>query len=618
MWVRWIEKRCLLALTVLLMVWSAAAQVEVGDDWKMSLSGNVGYDYLGDINNGVSGHSTGFSGDADLRGSFYNPNFLNFNVQPYYGRTQSNSLYGALTNSSGVNANVNLFGGSHFPGSVSFSKNINSSGEFGLPESTVGLAQHGDNQGLALSWSELLPNLPSLTATYAISSGSSSIFGASEKDTQKDRTLTLVSTYSLAGFRLNGEFVHHNLDATLSELLDGMPEPVESTTSGNNYQFSAQHAFPMSGSFNASWTRSSYDYDYRDSYITHGNGESDQWNGGLNFRPTRKLTLAFNTNYTDSLLGSIPEPILNQGSTIFTTSLGSFHSWLSSGNAFYQLLTNLTLQGTVNHQRQEFLGKVYSSTQYGGGINYNLNRPFLGSFTFSLATFDTATQDGNQGMGFIGNVNFNRRFSGWEVNANANYSQNVQTLILVYTTSTYGWVTNARRRIGNQFHFFVGYGGTHSGLTNSAGTSSSSEHFSSALTWRSYAANAFYSKSDGTAAFTTTGLVNIPSGLPPSLFAPDSVMVYNSHAWGGNLSGTFVRRLTVSAGYANSRGSSVDPLITTLTTTELYNGILQYRLRKVYINGGVTYLRQMVGTAGTLPVFVTSYHIGVSRWFNFF
>jgi len=603
---------------MILMALPAVAQLEVGDDWKMSLSGNAGYDYLGNIDNGVSGHSTGFSGNADLHGSFYNPNFLNFNVQPYYGRTQSNSIFGALTNSSGVNGNVNLFNGSHFPGSVSFAKNINSSGEYGMPESTIGLAQHGDNQGLAISWSALLPNLPSLTATYAISDGSSSVFGATEKDTQKDRTLTLVSAYVIAGFRLNGEFVHHNLDANLSQLLDGLPEPVESKTSGNNYEFSAQHAFPMSGSFNFAWSRSSYDYDYQDSYITHGTGATDQLNGGLNFRPARKLSLAFNTTYTDSLLGSIPSPILNEGATIITTSLGSYHSWLSSGNAFYQLLSNLTLQGTVNHQRQEFLGKVYSSTQYGGGINYNLNRPFLGSFTFSLATFDTATQDGNQGMGFIGNVNFSRRIDGWEVNANTSYSQNVQTLILVYTTSSYGWVANARRRLGNQFNFSAGYGGTHSGLTSIAGSSSSSERVSSALSWRSYSANGFYSKADGTAAFTTTGLVNIPTGLPPSLFAPGSVMVYNSHAYGFNLGGVFMRRLTVSAGYANSRGSSVDPLVTTITTTELYNGILQYRLRKIYINGGFTHLRQLVGAAGTLPVSVTSYHIGVSRWFNFF
>ena len=76
----------------LLTVLPAAAQLEVGDNWSMSLSGDVGYNYRGNLNQGTSGHSMGFNGDANLNGSYYNPNFLNFNVQPYYGRTQSNSV----------------------------------------------------------------------------------------------------------------------------------------------------------------------------------------------------------------------------------------------------------------------------------------------------------------------------------------------------------------------------------------------------------------------------------------------------------------------------------------------------------------------------------------------
>jgi hypothetical protein len=110
----------------------------------------------------------------------------------------------------------------------------------------------------------------------------------------------------------------------------------------------------------------------------------------------------------------------------------------------------------------------------------------------------------------------------------------------------------------------------------------------------------------------------VPAGLPPELFVPGSVMVYNSKAIGGNASAVFMRRLTVSLGYADSKGSTVDPLISTFTGSKLYNAIAQYRLRKIYINGGFTQLHQSVGTAGTAPVAVTSYYIGISRWFNFF
>ena len=58
----------------LLMVLPAAAQLEVGDNWSMNLSGDIGYNYHGNISDGLSGHSMGFSGDANLNGSYYNPN----------------------------------------------------------------------------------------------------------------------------------------------------------------------------------------------------------------------------------------------------------------------------------------------------------------------------------------------------------------------------------------------------------------------------------------------------------------------------------------------------------------------------------------------------------------
>jgi hypothetical protein len=45
---------------------------------------------------------------------------------------------------------------------------------------------------------------------------------------------------------------------------------------------------------------------------------------------------------------------------------------------------------------------------------------------------------------------------------------------------------------------------------------------------------------------------------------------------------------------------------------------MQYRLRKIFVNAGYTRLNQSIGTPGTLPLNVTSYYVGISRWFNFF
>ncbi len=257
-----VHKTCWLVVGVLLAVLPSDAQLQVGDNWQMNLSGNLGYTYNGEMNEGASAHSMGLSGDANLRGSYYNPNFITFNVQPYYDRTQSNSVFGSLTNSSGVSGGVNLFSGSHFPGSVFYAKGVNDSGEFGIPASSVGLAEHGDNQNFGVSWSELLPDMPTLTASYAVGSGTSSIYGSQEQNSQADRTLMLLSTYFVSGFRLSGGYTHRNIDANYSQLLDGSPEPVESNTSSDTLQFNAQHALPMSGSASLGWSRSSYGYDY--------------------------------------------------------------------------------------------------------------------------------------------------------------------------------------------------------------------------------------------------------------------------------------------------------------------------------------------------------------------
>jgi predicted CXXCH cytochrome family protein len=54
-----------------------------------------------------------------LAGSFYNPNFLSFKVEPFYNQSRANSDFQSITGASGVTASSSIFGGSEFPGSVS-------------------------------------------------------------------------------------------------------------------------------------------------------------------------------------------------------------------------------------------------------------------------------------------------------------------------------------------------------------------------------------------------------------------------------------------------------------------------------------------------------------------
>ena len=607
---------CYALAALVLCAVPAWAQLEVGGA-TMNMSGNVGVAYTGGDDQGISNHSMGFTGNGMLSGNYYNSNFLNFNISPFYNRSQSDSIYGSLTNSSGVSSNVNLFAGSHFPGTISYNKLYNGTGEYGVPGSDIGLAQHSNTQGFGFGWSELIPNWPTLTANYFINDQASEILGESGNTTEKDRTLSLTSTYKLDGFRMTGQYLHRHTDAVFDELLDSEQGPVNSLSSSNSYGATVTHALPMSGAFGVSWNHLNYGYQYEDSYSTTNSGGSNTVNANAAFHPMEKMGVSLMSNYTDSLLGSVPEPVLNSGTAVNTTSLGSFHSELVGGDVFYQVFKNLGVHADINHENQSFLGQSYSATQFGGSANFLFDHSLLKGLSFSLGVVDTAQQAENTGLGFVGTLNYNRKFDGWDVGANFSYSQNVQTVLLLYTTSSYSYLGSVRRRIGERTYFMTGYSGAHSGITESSGTTSSAERVYTTLLRGSYSFNAFYTKSNGLAVFTPTGLVPV-STLPTPVLTSTGFTSYDSKGWGFNVGATPIRRLTVSLGFAKSDGATVDPTLSTSNNNELINGLLQYRLRKIYINGGYTRLSQTVGTAGTAPVMVTSYYVGLSRWFNFF
>src|SRR5664279_4546192 len=96
-------------------------QVQVGDNLKLNLNGSVSVGYNDTYGNSVnSSHGVGFGGVAGLSGSYYNPNFLSFNVTPYFNQSRANSDFASVTDASGVNLSSAIFSGSKFPGTVNY------------------------------------------------------------------------------------------------------------------------------------------------------------------------------------------------------------------------------------------------------------------------------------------------------------------------------------------------------------------------------------------------------------------------------------------------------------------------------------------------------------------
>ncbi len=175
-------------LVLIVLAGSAAnAQISVGDNTSMSMNGQVGAGYGGSFGNiEQTAHNIFFTGQAQLNGFYYNPKFLSFNVSPFYNRSQDNSAIGTVFNASGLDASVNLFGGSHFPGSVGFGKAWQDGSQFQIA-GQPGLSSNGVTRNFTVSWGAYVPHWPTLTATYFDSSLKQNIIGETGTTSNSER-----------------------------------------------------------------------------------------------------------------------------------------------------------------------------------------------------------------------------------------------------------------------------------------------------------------------------------------------------------------------------------------------------------------------------------------------
>jgi hypothetical protein len=601
---------------LLLLVMPAAAQVTVGDNINLNLAGDLFFGYSGTYGeNSLSSHGLNIGGQGQFGGFYYNPNFISFRVQPYYNRSQNNSSSLSISDSSGFQSQVDFFRGSHFPGSVSFDKTFDASGQFGFP-GIAGFTSHGGGQNIGITWNALVPNWPTLTASFVSGSEQSEVYGASGNNESSVKNLNLQSTYMIGGFRLNGMFMHQSQDATFPELISGQPETT-SNFGSNSVSLQAAHKIPLNGQWDAGVTHSTYSGDVS-SGLTSGNndGSNNIYNTGVSINPVPKLSLAFTANYYTNLYGTLQQQILQSGGEPFLQN----HDWDSkalslNGFAFYTLTNHIAVTGTIGHQVQYLPTGNQAITRYGGGVNFNYAHSFLGSLNFSVGAVDLANEQGNQGGGLIGNVNFTRHVGAWELGAGFSYSQYVQTLLATSTLSTYNYSGSIRRHFRSGLYWNASFLASHSGLTQTAGNSNRGEGFTTSLLYGRYNVNATYSQSSGTSILTSAGLVPIPTGIPGDLVTQEYQYGAKSFGLGA---GAAIKRSVWTLSYSKSHGDAFGGAIPTIFESRSLNARLQYRLRKMYLNAGFTRFEQSFGVARSLPVDVNTYYVGFTRWFNVF
>jgi hypothetical protein len=592
---------------------SAQGQLKLGEN-SMNLNGTLSGGYNGDFGNLIpSDHSMSFGGAGTLSGFYYDPNFLSYTISPYVNQARDNSSFQSISDASGVNINTSIFAGSKFPGSINYAKADNSEGNFAIP----GLANyttHGNSDTFGISWAEMVPNLPSLSASFQMATNQYSIYGSNDNGSTNSRSFSLRSAYMLEGFNLSAYFSDGDSHSDIPQVLQGSTQAETATSSSRNYGFAVGHALPLHGGFSANVNRSDVDSDFLGySY----NGTIDTYTGTAAFRPTQKFHFSVSTNYSDNLSGTLFQAITSAGGLITPPAQGQSSNSLDvQGNTSYSIMANMQALGSVDHREQSFLGKDYSADSYGGGITYG--RVLLGGNFNSAGTVTEnriSTSISNE-LGFSGTVNYNKRFDGWTAGVFANYAQNVQTLLITYMSSFYGYGGNIRRRWG-KFGWTAGTSFNKTGLTEQAGTSSSGESYNTSIGYSNWInLNGTYSKANGTGIETGAGLAETPT--PQPVLSPTDLITFGGKSYSVGLASNPKRRLTIAGSFARAYGNSNVLGVLSANNTEQINVLLQYQFRKMYLTGGYSRLNQGFSASGTPPEKISAFYFGVSRWFNFF
>jgi hypothetical protein len=323
------------------------------------------------------------------------------------------------------------------------------------------------------------------------------------------------------------------------------------------------------------------------------------------------------SNYSDNLTGSLFQELVPSGIVVVPVIQNDkSHSLDTLATVGFAISANLQAQGNVERRDQSFLGRSFGETSLGGGLIYN--HTLLGG-NFSGTTFVTDNRLDNSKLnvlGFTSSVNYARAIGRWMANGSFAYSQNVQTLLVTYTSSFYHYSGHVRRRFGD-FSWNAGAGASHTGFTSLPGMKSQSQSFTTGIAWKRWiTANGGYSTSSGIAVPSGSGLLAPPTSTPFPL--PSLLILYGGHSYSAGLGSSPVRGLVVSASYSKARSNTTSGENGSWNLTRQMNVYVQYRFRKMYLTSGYAKLLQGFSASSTGPATVSSYYLGVSRWFNFF
>jgi hypothetical protein len=612
-----VVKRILSFVTLFLVLAApAVAQVRTGES-TLSLNGTLSAGYSDDYSNLLgSDHGIFGAGNADLSGYYYNPNFLSFDVQPFYNQSRLNSSYQSITAASGVSASTHLFGGSDFPGSVSYATTYNSSGNFsvpGLPNYTT----HGDTETLAINWGVHLDDLPTLNLSFSDSNNSYSIYGTDSRGTFHGDLFSVRSAYKVAGFNLNGGYQYTGTNILTPEFLTS-ESSLKSDTVTNSFFFGVGHHLPWNGSISASANRLDLTANYGESGSTDNyNASIDTLSAAASVAPVTHLNLGANGYYTDNLEGTLYSTLVAAGAIVPQTPAESSHSLSLTGYGNYDIPSlHMVAHGLVERQQQTFLGFSFASDAINGTASYS-NTLWGGPFTSVLGLTRTTVNVNHESMlGVNASVNYTHDVKRWTVSGGLSYAQNTQTVLIAYTSSGYNYNGSVGRHFRRRCYWSAYASGARSILTDVPGSANSSQSYATALSLLRISFNGSFTESNGNALLTSTGLTATP--VPITVVSPASLVYFNGKSYSAGIGAHPTRHLTMAASFAKGLSSTNSNSTLSNNSTENMYFMLSYQLRKLNFDAGYSRLTQGFSTSATPRALVGTYYVGISRYFNFF
>jgi hypothetical protein len=596
---------------LLLLACGARAQVTVGDDLNMNLDGSLSVGYFGANGNIIqSTHSFSVGGEADLRGNYIDPRLLNFAVTPYYNLSQANSSIRSVFNASGINASTQILGGSRYPGSISFGKNWNHEGEFGIP-GTVDFKTRGEDQYFNVNWSMFQPNYPSLAVSYGIGDSNYEVLGAATRGTSGSRLFSLQSGYQILGFNLVGGYSDFKLTQRLPEVTDAS-QSVEGTTDQDQVQLGISRRFEQRTSFVANLSRNHFTVDYSG---LPAKQTYDNVAASLSSTIAPGLMVVGGVAYTDNLAGSLLQPVLTEGGGVEQIIVGQdSHSLDLSTTVTYTPKRDISFQGTVDHRNQSYAGFAVSSNAYSAGVSYS-HALLGGTFsTYGSLSRYTANVYQEATTGGTGSLSYSRRMGGWTSNASFRYARNAQTALATYTQSGYGYGLNVGHKLGSWIWTLTATGSDNR-IDSVSLSRSFNQGYSSTLSAGKFSINGNYGRSTGNSLQSGTGLIPnpIPGPVPPTL-----LIFYGGSSYGGAIGYTPIRGLILTADYSHARYNTQNTLGLSDNLMEQINSKAEWYFRELHFTAGYSHLLQGFGAANGVPARVDSFYAGVFRSIHVF